>query len=217
MTTEQKHSTPEAAVSSASLPFLADAPELLRVRILPAEFARLLGVSKQTVSRWIKESKVTVNPLDGRLDVQAAVQQVLRNTDPGRLRARILRQAVEDVQQLRTAAALANDRVLAAEAQLAKARKEIDYLDGFAKDAGCMSDEFVRLVAVREADFRATKDSSEWRALIGEIENEAALLCHKNPELFTDDITAEIDAELAGLDDDLAALQLGNDLPPMDS
>lgn len=209
MTADQKQSAPEDKKTSASLPFLADAPELLRVRILPAEFARLLGVSRQTVSRWIKESKVTVNLLDGRLDVQTAVQQVLRNTDPGRLRARVLRQAVEDVQQLRAAAALADERVSAVSAELDEARKKIAYLDAYAKDGDCMFDEFKRLITEREADLRATMDSDAWRALIEKSELEAAELCDLDHEAETD-----LDALLAGFEDDLAAMEFTLDDEP---
>lgn len=210
MTTDQKHNAPQAKETSASLPFLADAPELLRVRILPAEFARLLGVSKQTVSRWIKESKVSVNPLDGRLDVQTAVQQVLRNTDPGRLRARILRQAVEDVQQLRAAVALADERVSAVQKELSEARESIHYLEGYADDADRMFDEFKRLITAHEAELRATTDPTAWRALIDEIECEAAMLCDTEAEADPDtDPLANLDSDLAAmdqaLDDDKAA------------
>jgi DNA-binding transcriptional regulator YdaS (Cro superfamily) len=133
MTNDQN--TPAAAPekTTSSLQFLADAPELLKVRIIPAEFARLLGVSKQTVSQWIKKGHVSINPLDGRLDVTTAVQQVLRNTDPGRLRARVLRQAVEDVQSLRRTAAEADERVAAVQAQLDDAAETIRHYIAYSR------------------------------------------------------------------------------------
>lgn len=58
MTNDQNAIAGAPEKTTASLQFLADAPELLKVRIIPAEFARLLGVSKQTVSQWI----VSVQP-----------------------------------------------------------------------------------------------------------------------------------------------------------
>lgn len=123
--------TPENGTQS--LPLLMDSPALLRVRVLPAEFARVLGVSKQTVSKWIKAEKLTINPIDGRLDVQAAVQQVLRNTDPGRLRARVLRQAVADMQELRNVATKAHDLIEALQADLANAKDDARFYQAYAK------------------------------------------------------------------------------------
>lgn len=73
------------------LPF--DPAELVAMRVKPAQFARMSGVSKQAVSMWIKEGKVTLGP-DGLLDPVVASRQVFERTDPARLRARIFREAV---------------------------------------------------------------------------------------------------------------------------
>lgn len=73
------------------LPF--DPAELVAMRVKPAQFARMSGVSKQAVSVWIKEGKVTLGP-DGLLDPVVASRQVFERTDPARLRARIFRDAV---------------------------------------------------------------------------------------------------------------------------
>lgn len=82
----------------STLPFnLAD---MIAVRLLPAQFARVLGVSKQSVSKWIRAGKVTIGP-DGRLDPVKAIQEVLKNTAPTRLRARIFRQAMEGADAMR--------------------------------------------------------------------------------------------------------------------
>jgi hypothetical protein len=168
----------------ASLSCLIDAPELLRVRVLPAEFARLLGVSKQCVSRWIRAGKVTPNPVDGRLDVQTAVQQVLRNTDPGRMRARVLRAAVADVQSLREAVATADQRVAAVEAELAAARLEIEREAALADNMANTLDRVLELLVESELALRATADSDEWRELIERIDRDAT-----NAEL--DDLAAD--------------------------
>lgn len=123
MTTDHNLTGSEANPAPGSLPFLADTPELLRVRVLPSEFARIVGVSKQSVSRWVRAGKVTLT-FDGRIDVQRGVQQVLRNTDPGQLRARVLRQAVEDVRQLRDTVANVETREAALRAQLEEAQRQ---------------------------------------------------------------------------------------------
>lgn len=165
----------------ASLSCLVDAPELLKVRVLPAEFARVLGVSKQAVSRWIAAGKVSINPVDGRLDVQTAVQQVLRNTDPGRMRARVLRAAIADVQELRAAAALADERVAAIQtemgAQLAEAQRRVKYLEGFAADLDCLLEHVLKLVIESELALRATPDTAAWSEMVAAIESAAAEHC----------------------------------------
>ncbi|MBL8448198.1 MAG: hypothetical protein JNJ44_12380 [Zoogloeaceae bacterium] len=63
------------------------------MRVRPAQFARMCGVSKQAVSQWVKEGKVTIGP-DGLLDPVVASRQVFERTDPGRLRARVFREAM---------------------------------------------------------------------------------------------------------------------------
>lgn len=73
------------------LPF--DPAEMVAMRVKPAQFARMCGVSKQAVSQWIRQGKVTVGP-DGLLDPVVASRQVFERTDPARLRARIFRDAV---------------------------------------------------------------------------------------------------------------------------
>ena len=65
---------------SSLLPFAES--DMLAVRLLPAEFARTVGVSRQTVSQWIKQGKVTLGA-DGRLDPTRAFRQLLRPLPPG--------------------------------------------------------------------------------------------------------------------------------------
>ena len=83
---------------STSLPF--DMADMIAVRLLPAQFARVVGVSKQSVSKWIHAGKVTLGP-DGRLDPAKALQEVLKNTAPTRLRARMFRQAMDGADAMR--------------------------------------------------------------------------------------------------------------------
>lgn len=184
---------PESAQQSLS--GLLDTPELLRVRILPAQFARALGVSKQSVSRWVRDGWVTLGA-DGRLDPVVAIGQLLRRCDPGRLRARWLRQAVTEVQALREAAASADARVAAVEAErdakLAEAQRSIEHLQSYAEDGDCMFDRLLALLIESELSLRATADSDEWRALVGRIEMAAADACAADDldELDADAIAA---------------------------
>ena len=107
MTIRHKTSVfPDPLVGQSLLPF-AEA-DLQLVRLLPAEFSRAIGVSKQTISRWIRDGKITVGA-DGRLNPVVAVRDVLRNTDPGRFRARLLRQAFSGMVDLRANAMRAHE------------------------------------------------------------------------------------------------------------
>jgi hypothetical protein len=105
-------------------PFLFGPGELDRfgIRIRPAEFARLMQCSKQAVSQWVKEGKITLGA-DGRLDPTKAVSQLLRNSDPDRLRAKTLAPLMRDIGRY-------EQRILHLENELQEARAEIAENDG---------------------------------------------------------------------------------------
>lgn len=73
------------------LPF--DPKDMMGMRVTPAVFAGMCGVTKQSVSRWIKKGWVTLG-VDGRLDPVAATRQYLSHADPKRVRARVFRDAL---------------------------------------------------------------------------------------------------------------------------
>lgn len=164
---------PDAA-AHPELGFLFDRKELLAIRVRPAEFARLLGVSKQTVSVWIRDGKVTVNALDGLLDVRRAIQDVLRNTDPGRLRSRVLRQAVTDVQELRANLARAEDHVEKVQSALLEALDQLTHWKKWATD-GDRSVEIFRGLIVKQADRLRAAPAEEWPAILEELLDDAIL------------------------------------------
>lgn len=211
MTDSLKPPQDGAGNDTLSLPLLADAAELLRVRVKPAEFARLLGVSRQTVSQWVKKDVITINPLDGRLDVTAAVQQVLRNSDPGKMRARVLRAAVDDVQSLRLAAAEADERVSAIKAELHAAHTEVARWRSYAADVDCLLDRTTHLVREREADFRASADSENWRLLVQKLESDAADFCGDLADVEQSD---DLDALLAEINDEIGLYDADAEEPP---
>ena len=99
---------------------LFDSADLMNIRVLPAEFSRMIGTTKQTVSRWIREGKLTIG-FDGRLNPSAAMRQLARTCDPGRFRVRLIKQAVSDMRETMEQAARANEL----EQQLFDARREI--------------------------------------------------------------------------------------------
>ncbi len=112
MTTTQNQPSddPENLRPSTLLPF--DPADLVSMRVKPAQFARMCKVSKQAVSVWIREGKITLGP-DGLLDPVVASRQVFERTDPGRLRARVFKNAVAPYGELQA-------RVRELESQLAE-------------------------------------------------------------------------------------------------
>ena len=66
------------------------------VRVRPADLARLFGVTKQGVSGWIKDGRITLGA-DGRVDPRVAVNQLLTTGNPARLRAAFLKPLVTEL------------------------------------------------------------------------------------------------------------------------
>ncbi|MBL8376999.1 MAG: hypothetical protein JNM79_03960 [Burkholderiales bacterium] len=87
------------AGSQAGLPFEDEARDS-GPRLRPAELARLLGISRQSVHAWIVAGKIRLGA-DGRIDPRRAVADVLRTSDPAKLRARVLAPFAEEVSRLR--------------------------------------------------------------------------------------------------------------------
>lgn len=77
----------DAISKNIHLPFDSDEMVKMGLRVRPSEFARLIGCTKQAVSVWIRDGKILLGT-DGRLDPRQAVAQLLKNSDPSRLRAR---------------------------------------------------------------------------------------------------------------------------------
>lgn len=199
--------------AQASLSLLADRKELLRLRLLPVELAIVLSVSKQTISRWIAEGKITPpSPIDGRLDAQAATRQVLRNTPPSKIRARILRQAVDDAQALRDGAEAATARADAAEAALQAAQQSITGRDEWIASAERAAEIWKTMVADAADELRAAP-TADWPAILTRLELDAddAADAQLYPEVAPDGWLADLEldpavaAEMAALDAELNA------------
>jgi hypothetical protein len=196
-----------------SLSLLADRKELLRLRVLPVELAIVLSVSKQTISRWITEGKITPpSPIDGRLDAQAATRQVLRNTPPSKIRARILRQAVDDAQALRDGAEAAEARAEAADAALQEAQESIVHRDGWIESAERAAAIWKTMVIDAAAELRSAA-TADWPAILTRLELDADEAADAQPDpadtLDVGPLDLELDATLA---DDWAAFNVR--LPP---
>lgn len=116
------------ASTSPALPF--DPADLAQgVRVNQADFARMCGVSRQTVSQWVKRGTIKHTYPDGTLDPARAAREVIRNTDPARLRAKVFKVATEDAQALRV-------RVASLEKELATASAYIAALPQALREVG---------------------------------------------------------------------------------
>lgn len=101
------------------LPFAPGDLDRSGLRLTRAEFSRFLGVSKQAVGEWVTAGKITLGT-DGRLDPRQAVSQLLRNTDPARLRAKVLEPLSRDIGKLQ-------QRVADLEQSLAQSREDATF------------------------------------------------------------------------------------------
>lgn len=176
--------------------------EVGRMRVRPSEFSRMIGVSRQTVSQWIRHGKVTLGS-DGRLDPQAAAQQVVRNSDPTRLRARVLKEVVGDVSGLRR-------RIVALEEDIASARNRIAFLDQFCRDSERIDDVLLGLICDALCDLAALPDNAARLLMLEDLRDRAAIIAGElDPDNLPsleeavalaeiDEINDEVDKLLAG-------------------
>lgn len=177
----------------STLPFnLAD---MIAVRLLPAQFARVLGVSKQSVSKWIHAGKVTLGP-DGRLDPVKAIQEVLKNTAPTRLRARIFRQAMEGADAMRVElralqfkcrdleAQLSHQRTSVAAAEAALQRQATEARDEREAHARRVLGAF-RWQVIKRFDYLAEQRAQGWEALRWALEEITAATLASDPSIQT--------------------------------
>ena len=84
------------AGKTAFLPFESIDLETAGIRLLPSQLARVLNVSKQAVSIWIKKGRVILGS-DGRVDPRQAIARLLATGDLSRLRLKILEPLRQEV------------------------------------------------------------------------------------------------------------------------
>lgn len=177
-----------------ALPFAKDELATNGPRLRPSELARLLGVSRQSVSEWIKAGKVKLGS-DGRLDPRKAVADVLRAGDPARLRARVLAPLAAEIAALRA-------RVAHLTHELAVCEEDRQFHEGAGSE---MAEQIIKLESLvpslpgidgpARAALMAVINmyGSEW----GTQPGDAGLPVLDKAEL--DDMAALADAELDGL------------------
>jgi hypothetical protein len=117
MTSLLNHNTSQP--KTPLLPFAPADLDRCGIRMTRADLARFLGVSRTAVTEWVKSGKVCVGS-DGRLDPRQAVGQLLRSTDPARLRSKVLAPLGHEIDGLRK-------RIADLEARLAAAGEEAQF------------------------------------------------------------------------------------------
>jgi len=89
---------PETGQKNLSLPFESSSAEMAGIRVTRAQLARLLDVSKQACTEWVKSGRIRLGA-DGRIDPRQAVAQLLKTGSPARLRSAVLAPLVRELDQ----------------------------------------------------------------------------------------------------------------------
>jgi len=96
------------------------------IRVTRAQFAKMMGCSRQAVTDWVRAGRLTVGS-DGRFDPRKAVADLLRTGDPARLRAKVLQPLADEVARYRA-------RIVYLESALAVAQGSLEQNRGDASD-----------------------------------------------------------------------------------
>lgn len=120
--------TNELAGIPATGSLLSSSDQMLAgIRVTRAQFARMMGCSRQAVTEWVNAGRLTVGA-DGRFDPCKAVADLLRTGDPARLRAKVLQPLVAELAGYRA-------RITDLEAALGKSMMESQALRTALDDA----------------------------------------------------------------------------------
>lgn len=126
----------------------------LGLRVTRAEFAKLMGTSRQAVTLWTQQGRITVGT-DGRFDPRQAVAQLLRTGDPARIRSRVLAPFVAELAEQR-------ERIAQLERDLADAKENAEFYELACSEWGSLVE------AIRfhlEVSWRALRAADEAAAL----------------------------------------------------
>lgn len=100
--------------------------DLAGIRVTRAQFSRMMGVSKQAVTDWVKSGRIVVG-VDGRFDPRVAVDRLISTGDPARLRAKILAPLVADV-------GTKDKQIAELMAKLGQAQEDAEFHEGSASE-----------------------------------------------------------------------------------
>lgn len=170
------------------------------ITLTPAGFARLMGVSRQCVSTWVRGGKISLDA-DGRLDPQKAVEELLRNSVPGKLRARALAPLLRDVKALQ-------QQLAELKARLAQAEEERDFHESAAEELLKISELTMKQIALEWATLR-TVSAEEIGVRLEKIYWHAIEHAAPTAEQLTSDVDSILDlvpSEVASLQAEIDAL-----------
>lgn len=172
------------------LAFESSAAELAGIRLLPAQFARLLGVSKQCLTEWKKAGRVTLGA-DGRLDPRQAVAQLLRTGDPARLRSKILAPLMQEVTRR-------DRRIAELETALASASEEAEFHEGSALELLQVIDSLKFHLELNWGDLLALPASEGLPAVLAWIDVAMVVGADPGPTILDFALAARSDGEREG-------------------
>jgi DNA-binding transcriptional regulator YiaG len=174
-----------------TLPFDPAQVDRCGIRLTRAEFARFLNVSKQSISKWVAAGKIVLGA-DGRLDPRQAVAQLLRNSDPAKLRAKALAPLVRDVGELQR-------RIAELEAELARVIEDRDFQAGAADELLRAPDALLYLIAEEWSALR-TVEPDGIAAALDDLFRRATDLAAREIDELIPGIHAVTRAELAEME-----------------
>lgn len=132
MTTNRNAGPQEASRGLASTSGSLDL-ELLGLRVNGAQLGAMLGVTRQSVSRAVHRGTISPAGPDGCFDAKRATREWLENSNPSKVRARLLKSGSESLAELR-------QQVATLSAEVERLRDEIEiereYGDAREKAAG---------------------------------------------------------------------------------
>ena len=106
---------------------------LAGIRVTRAQFARMIGCSRQSVTEWVQAGRLTVGP-DGRFDPCKAVADLLRTGDPAKLRVLALRPAVEELARSRNRIADLEVALQKSTSEAAALREDRDFCEASGRE-----------------------------------------------------------------------------------
>jgi hypothetical protein len=116
--------TAKKAKSNAPIPSQMELRQSA-VRVSQAEFARLMQVSKTSVTNWVKLGKITLHA-DGTIDAKQAAASIIEKSTPSKLRAKVFKQITNDATTLQNEIARLNARVVELESALTEITTDRD-------------------------------------------------------------------------------------------
>lgn len=142
---------------SSTLPF--NPAELMEIRVSPAQLAEMCNVTRQSVSKWVRNGWVKLGP-DGLVNPKAAIRQYMDCVDPARMRVRLVKDATASIPELRARIQSLEAKAVAVEAAV---RNQCE--DDFARRVYAYSAAIVDRFEELQAAF-ASGAAHEWLDLL---------------------------------------------------